>query len=380
MVDRSWMNVDSRLCPEFLQGVETFVQAAKLDMLNHKKAAMCCPCVDCRNEKKYSKSMYLHAHLITRGFMSNYSCWNKHGEEGINEGEMDDHCQVGEDNDHLRSDDDILGFGEDYTDMACNVEEMVRDGEMDDFTEGEFSKFQRLVQDSKIPLYPGCENKIGNFTRLFSVLKLLKLKATHSWSDRSFTELLELLCEMLPEGNKLPNNTYDAKQIICPLGLEVERIHACKNDCCLFRGDYSDLEECPICGTSRYKSRRDVGEDDGCSRRRGVPRKVVWYLPILPRLKRLFANKKEAKLLRWHKEGRKNDGLLRHPADGAQWRNIDSKYDWFAEDARNLRFVLSTDGMNPFGNMSTSHSTWPVLMSIFNLPGWLCLKKKYIML
>jgi hypothetical protein len=36
--------------------------------------------------------------------------------------------------------------------------------------------------------------------------------------------------------------------------------------------------------------------------------------------------------------------------------------------------------MNPFGNMTTTHSTWPVLLSIYNLPPWLCIKRKYIML
>ena len=36
--------------------------------------------------------------------------------------------------------------------------------------------------------------------------------------------------------------------------------------------------------------------------------------------------------------------------------------------------------MNPYGNMSTSHSMWPVLLSIMNLPPWLCNKRKYIML
>ena len=35
--------------------------------------------------------------------------------------------------------------------------------------------------------------------------------------------------------------------------------------------------------------------------------------------------------------------------------------------------------MNPFGDMSTNHSTWPVLLSIYNLTPWLCMKKKYIM-
>src|SRR5438128_5652316 len=78
---------------------------------------------------------------------------------------------------------------------------MVGDGEKDDYTDGEFAKFQQLVWDSKIPLNPGCEEKKGNFTKMLSVLKLLKLNATHYWSDRSFTELLELLCEMLLEGN-----------------------------------------------------------------------------------------------------------------------------------------------------------------------------------
>jgi hypothetical protein len=52
----------------------------------------------------------------------------------------------------------------------------------------------------------------------------------------------------------------------------------------------------------------------------------------------------------------------------------------FAEDARNLRFVLSTDGMNPFGEQSSSHSTWPVTLCIYNLPPWLCMKRKFIMM
>jgi len=29
---------------------------------------------------------------------------------------------------------------------------------------------------------------------------------------------------MLPEGNELPKTTYEAKQIVCPMGLEVEKI------------------------------------------------------------------------------------------------------------------------------------------------------------
>jgi hypothetical protein len=37
------------------------------------------------------------------------------------------------------------------------------------------------------------------------------------------------------------------------------------------------------------------------------------------------------------------------------------------EEKRTIRFALSTDGMNPFGERSSTHNTWPVLMTIYNL-------------
>ena len=84
--------------------------------------------------------------------------------------------------------------------------------------------------------------------------------------------------------------------------------------------------------------------------------------------------------MRWHKEERKRDGMLRHPADGSQRRNLDRAFPEFDVDARNIRLGLSTDGMNPFGEMSSSHSTWPVTVCIYNLPPWLCMKRKFIMM
>ena len=105
-----------------------------------------------------------------------------------------------------------------------------------------------------------------------------------------------------------------------------------------------------VSAASRYKIRRDdPGDVEGERPRKKIPAKVMWYAPIIPRLKRLFKNKEHAKLLRWHKEDRKVDNMLRHPVDGAQWRAIDREFPEFANDARNLRFALSTDGMNPFG-------------------------------
>jgi hypothetical protein len=88
-----------------------------------------------------------------------------------------------------------------------------------------------------------------------------------------------LLKDMLPQGNTVLETVYDAKPIICPLGLEVEKIHACKNDCILHRGpQYEDLEKCPICGLDRFNHRKDCGDDENCNRnrRKGELKKVFW--------------------------------------------------------------------------------------------------------
>lgn len=94
----------------------------------------------------------------------------------------------------------------------------------------------------------------------------------------------------------------------------------------------------------------------------------MWYFPVIPHLKHLFRNKAHAKLMRWRKEERKQDEKLRHPADGSQWRNVDREFPCFENDASKIRFGLSTDGMNPFGEFGSAHSTWLVTLYIFNLP------------
>ena len=36
--------------------------------------------------------------------------------------------------------------------------------------------------------------------------------------------------------------------------------------------------------------------------------------------------------------------------------------------------------MNPFDEQSSGHSTLPVTLCIYNLPPWLCMKQKFIMM
>jgi hypothetical protein len=214
------------------------------------------------------------------------------------------------------------------------------------------------------------------------MVKLFQLKASNRWRDCSFKDLLMLLKDMLPQGNTVPKTVYEAKQIIYPLGSEVKKIHACKNDCILYHGpEYKDLEKCPICGLNRFNHRKYGGDDENCNRnrRKGGPKKVFWYFPIISRLKHYIVNK-ESELLGWHKEKHKQDAeMIRHPTEATQWQNIDSQNLEFAIDSMNIRITMSIDGMNPFMNSST-HSTWPIVLMILNLPPWLCNKWRYIMM
>nr|XP_004512662.1 uncharacterized protein LOC101489810 [Cicer arietinum] len=257
-------------------------------------------------------------------------------------------------------------------DMNDQLDDMIRDVGQESFNRAHV--YDNLCSDKEEPLYLGCTN----FTRLSAVLRLFNLKARNGWTDKSFTELLELLKEMLPKGKILSNRNYEAKKLLCPMGMEYRKIHACPNDCLLYRNEFEELTKCPRCGLSRYKMKDGDSIYDKSSNR--PPAKVLWYLPIVPRFKRLFSNTNDAKNVRWHADERKRDGQLRHPADSLQWRKIDDLYPEFGSEPRNLSLGLATDGMNPYGTLSSNHSSWPVLLVIYNLPPWICMKRKYIML
>jgi hypothetical protein len=220
---------------------------------------------------------------------------------------------------------DIVGFTDDDIEFQVhNIDEMVRNIERhdddDQYSNGEFAKYKKMIKDSNKPFYHGCAVQ---YMRLFAMVKLFQLKASNGLSDCSFKDLLTLLKDMLPQGNVVPETVYEAKQIICLLGLEVEKFHVCKNDCILYRGpEYEDLEKCTICRLDQFNRRKDGSDDENCNRnrRKGGPKNVFWYFSIIPRLKRWFVNKKESELLRWHKEKHKQDvGMIRHPADVTQW-------------------------------------------------------------
>jgi hypothetical protein len=78
------------LCNEYIKGLDAFIDFAKRDMLDNIRGNLCCPCKYCKNEKIYCIDDVLRSHLMKHEFVEDYRCWNKHGEEGLNEAEMSD--------------------------------------------------------------------------------------------------------------------------------------------------------------------------------------------------------------------------------------------------------------------------------------------------
>lgn len=156
------------------------------------------------------------------------------------------------------------------------------------------------------------------------------------------------------------------------IGLGYEAIHVCRHDCCLFWKEYASMDKCPICGDSRWNDDKTTGKK--------VPHKVLRYFPLTSRLRRMYCSRHTAKEMTWHSTGQSETGKMCHPVDGLAWKEFDAKYPEFSKEPRNVRLALAADGFNPFGNLTHPHSTWPVILTTYNKPPWLCMKETSFML
>jgi hypothetical protein len=83
---RAWMYRQPQEDREnFLSRVNGCLNQVEADMRNRGVQAMLCPCIDFLSQKKFAQREIIFHHLVTRGFTKNYTCWNKHGEKGLNE-------------------------------------------------------------------------------------------------------------------------------------------------------------------------------------------------------------------------------------------------------------------------------------------------------
>ncbi len=173
-----------------------------------------------------------------------------------------------------------------------------------------------LLKEAETPLFEACDQSKNN--HLSSVLMLLNAHTIHQVINIFQDELFRLLgCEILLENNVMPKSIYGARKLVSSFGLYYTSIHVREQGCILYRKENKDLLVCLICKTSRY---------------------VEGLETIL-----------------------------------AMWPN-------FTKNPRNLCFALVMDGMNPFGDFDPKHSTWPILLFMYNLPPWLVTKIFFVML
>ncbi|XP_073121628.1 uncharacterized protein [Henckelia pumila] len=317
-MDKEWMNLPSRLVPEYEEGVKKFIAQARIYAKTCE--VILCPCKKCKN-KKYMKFDQVYDHLIIKGIDPSYTTWVFHGEiyssqlqrEGSSNG---------------------VQVEEDKTRDAYN-----------------------LFRDSFVP-----NEDVGH--------------TMAEAGDYEFHDLLEdAETPLFPDKHTLPESVYSTRKFLKPFDLGYEKIHACPNDCCLFRNELKDLDSCPKCGSSRWKADKVTAKIH-----KGVPEKVLRYFPVIPRLKRMFKLKEMAEDLIWHADHKSQDHMMRHPVDSVAWDTINHKWPDFASDPRNLRLGLATDGFNPFGDLSSRYSCWPVILVNYNLPPLACMAKENLML
>ena len=231
-----------------------------------------------------------------------------------------------------------------------------------------------MLKNAENELYPGCKK----YSQLSAIIRLFHIKCLNRVSNKGFTDLLEFIKDAFLVGETFPKSYYEAKKMIGGLGLSYNKIHACPNDCMLYRKEYENDTECHVCKTSRYLEYKDsdaLGE--ALSKRKKVPAKVLRHFPLIPRLQRLFMSSKTASFMRWHKEGRTEDGYMRHPADSPAWKTFNFRYRDFAEETRNIRLGLTSNGFNPFRSLNDHYSTWHVVLIAYNLSPWMCMKQEY---
>ncbi|XP_075486329.1 uncharacterized protein LOC142525932 [Primulina tabacum] len=239
----------------------------------------------------------------------------------------------------------------------------------DNYTENP-EAFMELLEEAEKPLYNGCKR----YTKLSAIVKLYNTKEKHGMSDALFSDLLMDFGDMLPDNHNMPTKMYDIKHTLSCLALSHEKIHACSNDCILYRKQYKDCVNFPKCGLSLWKLTKKNVEN------KGVPAKVLWYFPPIPRFKRMFKSLHTSKNLTWLAETTGVPGQLRHPADSPSWKLVDHMWPDFESEPRNLRLALAADGINPYSNLSSRYSCWPIMLVTYNLPPNMCMKRKFIML
>jgi hypothetical protein len=244
--------------------------------------------------------------------------------------------------DELHGDSSITGNADSGED--CDI-----DNDEDEYMAG----LEELYASVSHPVYRG-----SPVSMISAIVVLLTMCSTHGVNNTFVDELLTYLyTNLLPEGNSLPSEHYSAKTIVKKLGLSYTVIHACPDGHVLFRGQFENMDRCPTCDKSQWMPGSGT-----------IPQKVIRHFPLIPRLRKMYRSPMISEMLKWHYTNVSTNGEMASIVDSPAWKHIESIDPSFIAERRNVRMALSLDGMNPFSMQRTNHSTWPILVMLYNLP------------
>ncbi|GJY60354.1 uncharacterized protein Tco_0461011 [Tanacetum coccineum] len=332
-MDREWMykrfTEDRRyISREFIDGVVSFVEYACQQSAYMDNDKIRCPCSNCENQA-YRLPEDVKLHLGKHGFVKNYYQWVYHGEPSTASSSA--HSQT-----NTSSIGDVEGSNS-YRNLV--IDAIGHDSNPptnDNETEPPDPKTQKLydlLHKADEPLWSGC----SKLSQLSTVARLLNIKSEGRITEKVFDDILKLLKDALPSDNKLVGSFYDTKKYAADLGLPCEKIHCCINGCMLYWDKDIDATICKFC-------------------------------------------KHPPKHMRWHDEHVQTDGEMFHPSDAEAWKHFDRIHPPFALEKRNVRLGLCTDGFQPFGQSGKQYSCWPIIVTPYNLPPWMCMKDPYMFL
>lgn len=176
-------------------------------------------------------------------------------------------------------------------------------------------------------------------------------------SKEALSSMLSMQHSLLPPGNNLPDSYEAALRAIEPYLVQSVVYDVCPNDCVIFRNECASLSECPKCGGSRY-----IGNSS-------LPARRFTYLPLKPRLSRLFGSSNTAQVLQSHAVVRESVGTSMYDIHQSDvWKRAYDPTGLFQGDHRGISLALCTDGVNPFSHNRVSYSMWPIMLTLLNLP------------
>ena len=199
----------------YIAGVEGFVEYEFKNKPEDTK--IYCPCHTCVHTSLLSRDE-IHEHLVCNGILENYEDWDFHSDPSVQH-TVDEQPQSQNEERHDNMSQLLHdAFYHMYDDIpmidTANLSNPPVSG-----PNLEAEEFYKLVEDSKKPLWTGCE-----LTLLTLLVLLFNVKSMNKWSDKSLGDLLGILQKAIPNGKELLKFFMGLRKLFPNLGWATKAI------------------------------------------------------------------------------------------------------------------------------------------------------------